>query len=241
DQVVHDVAIQKLPVRFAIDRAGLVGADGQTHAGSFDVGYLGALPGFVCMAASDEAELARMVVTANQIDDGPSAFRYPRGEGIGVDMPINPEPLKMGKGRVVREGTSIAILSYGARLQESLKAADMLAAQGLSVTVADARFAKPLDAELTERLAREHEVLLTIEEGARGGFGAFVLHHLAETGALDSGLKVRTMHLPDIFQDQDKPYEMYETARLNARHIAAKAIEALGRGDLGEIEDFARA
>ncbi|MEL8056735.1 MAG: 1-deoxy-D-xylulose-5-phosphate synthase [Pseudomonadota bacterium] len=241
DQVVHDVAIQKLPVRFAIDRAGLVGADGQTHAGSFDVGYLGALPGFVCMAASDEAELARMVVTANQIDDGPSAFRYPRGEGIGVEMPANPSPLEIGKGRIVREGSAIAILSYGARLQEVLKAADMLAAQGLSATVADARFAKPLDADLTNRLAKDHEVLITIEEGARGGFGSFVLHHLAETGALDSGLKVRTMHLPDVFQDQDKPYEMYETAGLNARHIAAKAIEALGRGNVAEIENFARA
>ena len=241
DQVVHDVAIQKLPVRFAIDRAGLVGADGQTHAGSFDVGYLGALPGFVCMAASDEAELARMVVTANQIDDGPSSFRYPRGEGTGVEIPSVLEPLEIGKGRIIREGTSIAILSYGARLQEVLKAADMLSAQGLSTTVADARFAKPLDVELTNRLAKDHEVLITIEEGARGGFGSFVLHHLAETGALDSGLKVRTMHLPDVFQDQDKPYEMYETAGLNARHIAAKAIEALGRGNVAEIEPIARA
>ncbi|WOR15804.1 1-deoxy-D-xylulose-5-phosphate synthase [Hyphomonas sp. FCG-A18] len=241
DQVVHDVAIQKLPVRFAIDRAGLVGADGQTHAGSFDVGYLGALPGFICMAASDEAELARMVVTANEIDDRPSAFRYPRGEGTGVEIPTDLQPLEIGKGRIVRQGTSIAILSYGARLPEALKAADMLAAQGLSATVADARFAKPIDAELTERLAREHEVLITIEEGALGGFGAFVLHHLAECGALDAGLKVRTMHLPDIFQDQDKPYEMYEEAGLNARHIAAKAIEALGRGDVSEIEAFARA
>ena len=241
DQVVHDVAIQKLPVRFAIDRAGLVGADGQTHAGSFDIGYLGALPGFVCMAASDEAELARMVVTANEIDDRPSAFRYPRGEGTGVEIPADLQPLEIGKGRIVRQGTSIAILSYGARLQEALKAADMLGAQGLSATVADARFAKPIDADLTERLAREHEVLITIEEGAHGGFGAFVLHHLAECGALDTGLKVRTMHLPDIFQDQDKPYEMYEEAGLNARHIAAKAIEALGRGDVSEIEAFARA
>ncbi|MEM8617443.1 MAG: 1-deoxy-D-xylulose-5-phosphate synthase [Pseudomonadota bacterium] len=241
DQVVHDVAIQKLPVRFAIDRAGLVGADGQTHAGSFDIGYLGALPGFVCMAASDEVELARMVVTANEIDDRPSAFRYPRGEGTGVQIPDVLNPLEIGKGRLVREGTSIAILSYGARLQEALKAADMLAAQGLSVTVADARFAKPLDAELTSRLAREHEVLITLEEGARGGFGAFVLHHLAETGALDTGLKVRTMHLPDIFQDQDKPDAMYDQAGLNARHIAAKAIEALGRGDVAQIIGSARA
>jgi len=199
------------------------------------------LPGFVCMAASDEAELARMVVTANEIDDRPSAFRYPRGEGTGVEIPADLQPLEIGKGRIVRQGTSIAILSYGARLQEALKAADMLGAQGLSATVADARFAKPIDAELTERLAREHEVLITIEEGALGGFGAFVLHHLAECGALDAGLKVRTMHLPDIFQDQDKPYEMYEEAGLNARHIAAKAIEALGRGDVREIEAFARA
>ncbi|NBC19593.1 MAG: 1-deoxy-D-xylulose-5-phosphate synthase [Alphaproteobacteria bacterium] len=240
DQVVHDVAIQKLPVRFAIDRAGLVGADGQTHAGSFDVGYLGALPGMVCMAASDEAELARMVRTAQLIDDGPSAFRYPRGEGLGVEIPDNPEPLEIGKGRVVRSGgSSIAILSYGTRLAECLKAADMLAAQGLSPTVADARFAKPLDHDLVERLAREHEVLVTIEEGARGGFGAFVLHHLAGAGALDKGLKIRTLTLPDVFQDQDKPYEMYERAGLNARHVAAAAIEALGRGDVAEIEAFA--
>jgi 1-deoxy-D-xylulose-5-phosphate synthase len=241
DQVVHDVAIQSLPVRFAIDRAGLVGADGPTHAGSFDIGYLGALPGFVCMAASDEAELARMVLTANEIDDRPSAFRYPRGEGTGVEMPELLTPLEIGKGKIVREGTSIAILSYGARLQECLKAADMLAAQGLSATVADARFAKPIDAELTERLAKDHEVLITIEEGARGGFGAFVLHHLAEVGALDSGLKIRTMTLPDIFQDQDKPELMYEEAGLTARHIASRAIEALGRGDAAAIERLASA
>ncbi len=235
DQVVHDVAIQRLPVRFAIDRAGLVGADGPTHAGSFDIGYLGALPGMVCMAASDEVELARMVATANEIDDRPSAFRYPRGEGLGLTMPDSLDPLEIGKGRVVREGSTIAILSYGARLQEVLKAADMLAAQGLSCTVADARFAKPLDADLTNRLARDHEVLITIEEGARGGFGSFVLHHLAETGALDAGLKIRTMHLPDIFQDQDKPELMYEEAGLTAPHIAATAIEALGRGDVDAI------
>ena len=228
-------------MRFAIDRAGLVGADGPTHAGSFDIGYLGALPGMICMAAADEAELARMVATANEIDDRPSAFRYPRGEGFGVDIPDRLEPLEIGKGRIVREGTAIAILSYGARLQEALQAADMLTAQGLSCTVADARFAKPIDAELTERLARDHEVLITLEEGARGGFGAFVLHHLAEVGALDTGLTVRTMHLPDIFQDQDKPDLMYEEAGLTARHIAARAIEALGRGDVAEIERFARA
>ncbi len=241
DQVVHDVAIQKLPVRFAIDRAGLVGADGQTHAGSFDVGYMGALPDMVCMAAADEAELVHMVATAAAIDDRPSAFRYPRGEGAGIDLPSIPKVLEIGKGRVMREGTAVAILSYGARLQEALKAAEMLSAQGLSCTVADARFAKPLDADLTERLAKEHEVLLTIEEGAVGGYGAFVLQHLASVGALDNGLKIRTMHLPDVFQDQDKPYNMYETAGLNARHIAARAIEALGRGDLAEIEKQASA
>ena len=241
DQVVHDVAIQQLPVRFAIDRAGLVGADGATHAGSFDVGYLGALPGMVCMAPSDEAELARMVLTSLQIDDRPSAFRYPRGEGLGVEIPEILKPLEIGKGRVVREGTAIAILSYGTRLQEALKAADMLASQGLSATVADARFAKPLDAELVERLAREHEVLLTIEEGARGGFGSFVLEHLANCGGLDRGLKVRVMTLPDVFQDQDTPAAMYEHAGLTARHIASRAIEALGRGDLSAIERLASA
>ncbi|PWE16959.1 1-deoxy-D-xylulose-5-phosphate synthase [Marinicauda salina] len=229
DQVVHDVAIQKLPVRFAIDRAGLVGADGQTHAGSFDVGYLGMLPGMVVMAASDEAELARMVKTLTLIDDGPSAFRYPRGEGTGVEIPDNPEPLEIGKGRIVREGTAVAILSLGGRLQESLKAADDLGARGLSTTVADARFAKPLDEDMILRLAREHEVLITIEEGARGGFGAFVLHMLAEKGALDAGLKIRTMTLPDVFQDQDSPYAMYEAAGLNAKHVVATALEALGR------------
>ncbi|GGB57713.1 1-deoxy-D-xylulose-5-phosphate synthase [Henriciella pelagia] len=241
DQVVHDVAIQNLPVRFAIDRAGLVGADGPTHAGSFDIGFLGALPGMVCMAAADETELVRMVRTAVEIDDGPSAFRYPRGNGVGVELPLNPQALEIGKGRIVREGTSIAILSYGARLQEALKAAEMLAAQGLSCTVADARFAKPLDKELINRLAKEHEVLLTIEEGARGGFGAFTLEHLAETGALDSGLKIRTLHLPDIFQDQDKPELMYAEAGLDARSIAARAIEALGRGNVQELERLARA
>lgn len=241
DQVVHDVAIQQLPVRFAIDRAGLVGADGATHAGSFDIGYLGALPGMVCMAPSDEAELARMVLTSLQIDDRPSAFRYPRGEGVGVTIPNILKPLEIGKGRVVREGNAIAILSYGTRLQEALKAADMLAAQGLSATVADARFAKPLDNELIERLAKEHEVLLTLEEGARGGFGSFVLEHLANCGALDSGLKVRVLTLPDIFQDQDTPAAMYDQAGLTARHIAARAIEALGRGDLSAIERLASA
>jgi len=238
DQVVHDVAIQKLPVRFAIDRAGLVGADGATHAGSFDIGYMGALPGMVCMACADEDELARMVMTSYAYDEGPSAFRFPRGEGFGVDMSEAPEPLEIGKGRIVREGTTIAILSYGARLEEAKQAAEMLQAQGLSATVADARFAKPLDTELTERLAKDHEVLITIEEGSVGGYGAFVLHHLAGVGALDTGLKIRTMTLPDVFQDQDTPANMYEAAGLTARDIAAKAIEALGRGDLSEIERF---
>ena len=236
DQVVHDVAIQRLPVRFPIDRAGLVGADGPTHAGSFDIGYLGALPGMVCMAAADEAELVHMVATAVAIDDRPSAFRYPRGEGVGIELPEVGEVLKIGKGRVMREGSTIAILSYGTRLAEAMKAADMLATQGLSTTVADARFAKPLDEELTSRLAREHEVLITIEEGAAGGFGAFVLHHLASSGGLDKGLKIRTMTLPDVFQDQDSPAKMYEAAGLTARHIAATAIQALGRGDVSGIE-----
>jgi 1-deoxy-D-xylulose-5-phosphate synthase len=229
DQVVHDVAIQKLPVRFAIDRAGLVGADGATHAGSFDIGYLGALPGMVLMAAADELELSRMVKTAALIDDGPSAFRYPRGNGTGIEIPDQIEPLEIGKGRIVREGSRIAILSLGTRLEESLKAADALAAQGFSTTVADARFAKPLDEDLILRLAREHEVLITVEEGAVGGFGAFVLHMLADKGALDRGLRIRT--LPDVFQDQEAPFDMYETAGLNARHIAAKALEAMGKDD----------
>jgi len=231
DQVVHDVAIQKLPVRFAIDRAGLVGADGATHAGSFDLGYLGALPGMVVMAAADELELSRMVKTAALIDDTPSAFRYPRGNGTGVEIPDVIEALEIGKGRIVREGSRIAILSLGTRLEESLKAADALAAQGFSTTVADARFAKPLDEDLILRLAREHEVLITVEEGAVGGFGAFVLHMLADKGALDRGLRVRTLTLPDVFQDQEAPFDMYETAGLNARHIAAKALEAMGKDD----------
>ena len=231
DSVVHDVAIQKLPVRFALDRAGLVGADGPTHAGSFDVGFLGALPGFVLMAAADEVELQRMVATAHAIDDRPSAFRYPRGEGIGLQMLDDPQPLEIGKGRVVKQGSTVAILSYGTRLQECLRAAEMLDKQGLSTTVADARFAKPLDEALIAQLANNHEVLITIEEGARGGFGAFVLHSLAERGLLDKGLRIRTLTLPDIFQDQDTPDRMYEQAGLDARSIAASAIKALGRGD----------
>jgi len=228
DQVVHDVAIQSLPVRFAMDRAGLVGADGATHAGSFDVGFMGALPGMVLMAASDEAELAAMIATSLEIDDRPSAFRYPRGDGVGVEIPELAAPLEIGRGRIVREGTTVALLSLGTRLQETLKAADLLAARGVSATVADARFAKPLDADLILRLAREHEALITVEEGAMGGFGAFVLQLLAEKGALDGGLKIRTLNLPDVFQDQDAPMAMYAQAGLNAEHIAAAALQALG-------------
>ena len=229
DQVVHDVAIQKLPVRFAIDRAGLVGNDGQTHAGSFDIAYLGCLPGFVIMAAGDEAELVHMVATCVAIDDAPSAVRFPRGDGIGVPLPEIGVPLEIGKGRIVREGTSIALLNLGGRLSECLKAAQELGARGLSTTVADARFAKPLDTDLVNRLAREHEVVITIEEGAIGGFGSFVLHHLATSGQLDNGLKIRTMILPDLFLDHDSPNGQYETAGLNAKHIVAQALAALGR------------
>jgi 1-deoxy-D-xylulose-5-phosphate synthase len=228
DQVVHDVAIQRLPVRFAIDRAGLVGADGPTHAGSFDIGFLGQLPGFVLMAASDEAELTRMVATSVALDDRPSGFRYPRGDGLGIALPDPALPFEIGRGRIVREGTAVAILSLGGRLQESLRAADLLAARGLSATVADARFAKPLDEEMILRLAREHEALITVEEGAVGGFGAFVLHMLADRGALDRGLKVRTLTLPDIFQDQDKPELMYAQAGLDAEGIVRTALAALG-------------
>ena len=229
DQVVHDVAIQRLPVRFAMDRAGLVGADGPTHAGAFDIAYLGCLPNFVLMAAADEAELVHMVATAVAIDDRPSALRYPRGEGRGVPMPEEGKPLEIGKGRILREGTKVALFSYGARLGECLKAADELAAYGLSTTVADARFAKPLDVDLLLRLAREHEVLLTIEEGSIGGFGSFVLQTLAEHGVLDRGLKVRSMVLPDIFIDQDSPNAMYAKAGLDAKGIVTKAFEALGQ------------
>ena len=235
DQVVHDVAIQKLPVRFAMDRAGLVGADGPTHAGSFDVGYLGQLPGFVLMAAADGNELSRMVATAAQIDDCPSAFRYPRGDAEGVLGADAAVPLEIGKGRILREGTSVALLNFGARMGEASKAADKLAAMGLSTTLADARFAKPLDEDLIRRLAREHEVLLTLEEGAMGGFGAFVLHFLAKDGLLDRGLKIRTLTLPDIFQDQDKPEAMYAAAGLDADAIANAALLALGREGVSEV------
>jgi 1-deoxy-D-xylulose-5-phosphate synthase len=228
DQVVHDVAIQRLPVRFAMDRAGLVGADGPTHAGSFDIGYMGALPGMVVMAPGDEAELAGAIATAVEIDDRPSCFRYPRGEGVGVEIPALADPWEIGKGRIVREGTAVAILSLGTRLGEALRAADLLAARGLSATVADARFAKPLDVDLLLRLAREHELLITVEEGAVGGFGSFVLQTLAEHGALDRGLKVRPLVLPDIFQDQDKPEAMYAQAGLDADGILRSALAALG-------------
>jgi 1-deoxy-D-xylulose-5-phosphate synthase len=228
DQVVHDVAIQRLPVRFAMDRAGLVGADGPTHAGSFDLAYLGCLPGFVIMAAADEAELMHMVATAAAIDDRPSALRYPRGEGVGVEMPEQGTPLEIGKGRILREGGTVALLSLGTRLAECLKAADMLAAHGLSTTVADARFAKPLDGELILRLVREHEVLVTVEEAAIGGFGSHVLQFLAEQGVLDRGIKVRTMVLPDIFIDHDKPERMYAQAGLDTAGITAKAMTAVG-------------
>jgi 1-deoxy-D-xylulose-5-phosphate synthase len=238
DQVVHDVAIQRLPVRFALDRAGLVGADGPTHAGSFDLAYLGCLPGFVLMAAADEAELKHMVATAVAIDDRPSAFRYPRGEGTGVELPAEGRPLEIGKGRIMREGSTVALLSLGTRLSECMKAADQLAALGLSATVADARFAKPLDTDLIRRLATNHEVLVTVEEGSVGGFGSFVLQYLANAGLLDRGLKVRQMVLPDAFIDHDKPEKMYELAGLGAPGIVATVLSTLGReaGALGVAE-----
>ena len=229
DQVVHDVAIQRLPVRFAIDRAGLVGADGATHAGSFDLAYLCCLPDFVVMAAADEAELVHMVATCRAIDDGPSAVRYPRGEGVGVEMPEAGVPLEIGKGRVLREGSVVAILSLGGRLAESLNAADDLAARGLSTTVADARFAKPLDVDLLRRLAASHEVLITIEEGSVGGFSSHVLHALASGGMLDGGLKVRPMTLPDRFIDHNSPVIQYAEAGLDAAAIVTTALAALGQ------------
>ena len=231
DQIVHDVAIQKLPVRFAMDRAGLVGADGATHAGSFDTTYLSCLPGFVVMAAADEAELMHMIATAAVIDDRPSSFRYPRGEGVGVELPDKGAILEIGKGRIVREGSTVAILSFGDRLAEAGKAADELASRGLSTTVADARFAKPLDEDLIRRLASEHEVLITVEAGAIGGFASHVLHFLATQGLLDSGLKVRPMVLPDTFIDHDAPAAQYETVRLRAPDIVSTALAALGRAE----------
>jgi 1-deoxy-D-xylulose-5-phosphate synthase len=239
DQVVHDVAIQRLPVRFAMDRAGLVGADGPTHAGAFDIAYLGCLPGFIVMAAGDEAELVHMIATAAAIDDRPSALRYPRGEGLGVEMPTEGKPLEIGKGRIVREGTKVALLSFGSRLGECLKAADELGTYGLSTTVADARFAKPLDVDLLLRLAREHEVLITIEEGAIGGFAAHVMQALAEHDVLDRGLKIRSMLLPDIFIDQDSPNAMYAQAGLDAKGIVTKVFTALGQNLHGEAVKLA--
>ena len=236
DQVVHDVAIQNLPVRFAIDRAGLVGADGCTHAGSFDITYLATLPNMVVMAAADEAELAHMTYTAAEYDDGPIAFRYPRGAGTGVEIPETLEKLAIGKGRVVREGTKVAILSLGARLEEAKKAADQLEAKGLSTTVADMRFAKPLDTALIEKLMRSHEVVVTVEEGAVGGLGAHVLTFASDSGLTDGGLKVRTMRLPDLFQDQDDPAKQYDEAGLNAPHIVDTVLDALRHNSAGVEE-----
>ncbi len=229
DQVVHDVALQGLPVRFALDRAGLVGADGATHAGAYDTAYLATLPGFVVMAAADEAELKHMVATQAAYNDGPSSLRYPRGEGVGVEMPEHGTPLEIGKGRVLREGETVAILSFGTRLQESLRAADQLAAMGLNATVADARFAKPLDEALIRRLLTTHEVVVTVEEGAIGGFGAHVLHFAANAGLLDGGVKLRTLCLPDTFIDHDTPQRQYDEAGLNAPHIVSTIMHALGR------------
>ena len=228
DQVVHDVAIQRLPVRFAIDRAGLVGADGATHAGSFDIAYLANLPGFVVMAAADEAELVRMVATAAAHDEGPIAFRFPRGEGVGVEMPETPEVLEIGKGRIVREGSGVALLSFGTRLSEAVAAAEALEARGINPTVADARFAKPLDTGLIDDLVARHDALITLEEGAVGGFGSHVAQYLAEAGAFDNGLKFRSMVLPDIFIDQASPKDMYAVAGLNADDIEAKVLSVLG-------------
>lgn len=236
DQVVHDVAIQNLPVRFAIDRAGLVGADGATHAGSFDITYLATLPNMVVMAAADEAELAHMTYTAAQYDDGPIAFRYPRGSGTGVPIPDVLEQLEIGKGRVVREGTKVAILSLGARLAEALKAADQLEARGLSTTVADMRFAKPLDEDLIARLMRNHEVVVTIEEGAIGGLGAHVLTYASDAGLTDAGLKIRTLRLPDTFIDHDDPMKQYDEAGLNAPHIVDTVLKALKHNSAGITE-----
>jgi 1-deoxy-D-xylulose-5-phosphate synthase len=234
DQIVHDVAIQRLPVRFAMDRAGMVGADGVTHQGSYDIGFLASLPGFVLMAPSDEAELMHMVATAAQIDDGPSAIRYPRGESLGIEMPDKGTPLPIGKARIVREGTKVAIMSYGTRLAEALKAADTLNARGLSTTVVDARFAKPIDEDVTRRVAAEHEVMITLEEGATGGFATLVMHFLAREGLLEAGAKFRPMCLPDFFIDHDKPEAQYDQAGLNAPHIVATALAALGYNETVE-------
>jgi 1-deoxy-D-xylulose-5-phosphate synthase len=234
DQVVHDVAIQRLPVRFAIDRAGLVGADGATHAGSFDVAFLANLPGFVVMAAADEAELVRMVATAAVHDDGPIAFRFPRGEGVGVEIPENAAPLEIGKGRMIRKGARVAILSFGTRLSEVMAACESLGARGITPTVADARFAKPLDRDLILQLAADHEALITVEEGAVGGFGSHVAQLLADEGVFDHGLRYRSMVLPDIFIDQASPKAMYAVAGMNAEHIEAKVLDVLGVVKLGK-------
>ncbi len=234
DQVVHDVALQRLPVRFAIDRAGLVGADGATHAGAFDIGFMANLPGMVVMAAADEAELVHMVATAVAHEDGPIAFRFPRGEGVGVDLPERGEVLEIGKGRIVREGSGVAILSFGTRLSEVETAVEALSAKSISPTVADARFAKPLDRELILELAAKHEALITIEEGAVGGFGSHVAQLLSDEGVFDAGLKFRSMVLPDIFIDQASPRDMYAVAAMNAEHIETKVLEALGVGSLSK-------
>ena len=236
DQLVHDVAIQNLPVRFAIDRAGLVGADGSTHAGSFDVTYLATLPNMVVMAAADEVELVHMVHTMALHDSGPIAVRYPRGEGRGLALPETPVRLEIGKGRVVREGKKVAILSLGTRLVEAERAADQLEALGLSTTVADLRFAKPLDEALIRRLLTTHEVAVTIEEGAIGGFGAHVLTLASDQGLIDGGLKLRTMRLPDVFQEHDKPDRQYEQAGLDADAIVATVLAALRRNSVGMVE-----
>ncbi len=234
DQVVHDVAIQRLPVRFAIDRAGLVGADGATHAGSYDIAYLANLPGFVVMAAADEAELVRMVATAAAHDDGPIAFRFPRGEGVGVDIPEDAQPLEIGKGRIIREGKQVAILSFGTRLQEVEAACEALAAKGITPTIADARFAKPLDARMILKLASDHDALITIEEGAVGGFGSHVAQLLSDEGVFDHGLRFRSMVLPDTFIDQSSPRDMYATAGLNAADIERKVLQVLGVGVINQ-------
>jgi 1-deoxy-D-xylulose-5-phosphate synthase len=234
DQIVHDVAIQKLPVRFAIDRAGLVGADGATHAGSFDIGFLGALPGMVMMAAGDEADLVHMVATARAYDEGPIAVRYPRGEGVGVSLPEQGEVLALGKGRILREGSSVALLSFGTRLAECLAAAEELETRGLKTTVADARFVKPLDTDLVAQLARHHDVLITVEEGAIGGFASHVMHYLSFAGLLDHGLKFRPLTLPDRFIDHNQPAEQYRLAGLDRESIMRTALTALGRSDAAE-------
>jgi 1-deoxy-D-xylulose-5-phosphate synthase len=241
DQVVHDVAIQNLPVRFAMDRAGLVGADGATHAGSFDLAYLGTLPNFVVMAAADEAELVHMIHTMAHHDQGPIAVRYPRGNGTGVALPEAPQQLAIGKGRIVRQGKTVAILSLGTRLAEAEKAADILEGKGLSTTVADLRFAKPLDEELIRKLLTSHEVAVTIEEAAIGGFGAHVLTMASDAGLIDAGLKLRTMRLPDVFQDQDKPERQYAEAALDADAIVDTILKALRVNSVAVPDEVARA